>query len=281
MSSSLKEQIRRFWELQPCGARDASSPAGTREFFEEVERQRFQGDREMQEIVRFDRWGGRRILEVGCGLGTDLVRFARAGAEVHAIDLTQAAARATRDALAVAALRGCVLVADGERLPFRSDHFDLVYAWGVLHHTPEPEAAAQEMTRVCRRGGSILAMVYHRFSLFSLQAWIVYGLLRGRPWRSPGEVIGKHVESPGTRSYTRREAAALFGDLDRVRVQPLVTRYDLRIGRRRFLPAWVRRLVPPALGWFLIVRGTRTASGSRSTPPSPSGGSPEPAGERP
>jgi SAM-dependent methyltransferase len=252
------EHVREFWDQSPCGAQDARSlPEGTREYFEEIERQRFLGDNFMPEVCRFHSWAGRSVLEVGCGLGTDLIQFARAGARVHGTDLTERAIRLTRTRFWLDGLRASLAVGDAQRLPFPDERFDLVYCWGVIHHTPRPDAAARELMRVCRPGGTVLAMVYHRRSLFALQAWLVFALGRGRPWRSPGQVIAEKVESPGTQAYTIREARGLFSDLHRLSMRPIVTRYDLRIGRRRFLPPWVRRLVPRGLGWFVVIEGTK------------------------
>jgi ubiquinone/menaquinone biosynthesis C-methylase UbiE len=259
MTTPPKERVRRYWQRDPCGAKDVTLPEGTREFFEEVQRQRFEGDDFMLPMVGFDRWNGRRVLEVGCGLGTDLLEFARGGAHVVGTDLTEHAVRLTRKRLAMYGVPGTAFVADAERLPFASNWFDLVYSWGVIHHTLNTLAAASEIVRVCRPGGRVMVMVYHRRSLFALQAWLVYGLLRGRPDRSVARVIAQHVESPGTKAYTRREAALLFSDLRDLRVHTVVTRYDVRLGRRRFLPAWVRRLVPTGLGWFLVITGAKPA----------------------
>ena len=264
MTTPPKERVRRYWQQDPCGAKDISFPEGTREFFEEVERQRFEGDDFMRQLVGFERWRGRRVLEVGCGLGTDLLQFARGGAHVIGTDLTEHATRLTRQRLSLDGLPGTAFVADAERLPFANDSFDLVYSWGVIHHTPDTATAASEIVRVCRPGGRVAVMVYHRRSLFALQAWVVYGLLRGRPGRSLADVIAEHVESPGTKAYTPREAARLFAELRDLRVRPVVTRYDVRVGRRAFLPRWVRTLVPPGLGWFLVVTGTKSLG--RGTP---------------
>ena len=89
MLSTEKNQVKQFWEQGPCGAADAASaPEGSLEFFEEVERQRYRGDSFMPGVVGFERWNGKKVLEVGCGLGTDLLQFARHGAAVSAIDLT-------------------------------------------------------------------------------------------------------------------------------------------------------------------------------------------------
>ena len=256
--SPLKRQVKQFWEQSPCGSFDAGPiEEGTLEFFEEIERQRYVGDDFMRSVVGFEKWAGKRVLEVGCGLGTDLLQFARGGAEVYGIDLTQKGAELTRKRLHLYGLAGNISVGDSESLPFNSDSFDLVYSWGVIHHTPDTQAAAKEIVRVCKHGGCILVMLYHRRSLLALQAWLYYGLLRGKPFRSPSEIISGHLESPGTKVYTPGEARSLFEGIKNVRIQTIVTRYDLRVGRRSFLPAWLRRVVPSQLGWFMVIDGVK------------------------
>src|SRR5438874_13347216 len=114
----LKTQVKGFWEKNPCGANDvASVEQGQFEFFEAVERMRFQGDDFMFDVVGFDRWKGKKVLEVGCGLGTDLLQFARGGADVHAVDLTERGVALTRKRLALYGFKGSILVADGQNLP--------------------------------------------------------------------------------------------------------------------------------------------------------------------
>lgn len=257
-SGLLKQEVKSYWEKTPCGSGDVGSlDEGSLQFFEEVERQRYQGDSFMLDVVPFKSWRGKRVLEVGCGLGTDLLQFARGGALVHGIDLTEKGARLTRKRLKLYGHDGEVLVGDSERLPFKSDYFDLVYSWGVIHHTPDTPQAAREIVRVCKPGGQVLVMLYHRRSLLALQSWLIYGLLRGEPGKSAVDIIAEHVESPGTKSYTPLEASALFEGISNLQIQRIVTRYDLRIGRRRFLPAWMRSLIPSSLGWFMVIKGTK------------------------
>lgn len=254
----LKAQVREFWERIPCGSADANqAQEGTLAFFEEVEKQRYTGDDFMGEVVGFDRWQGKKVLEVGCGLGTDLLQFARGGAEVYGIDLTEKAATLARKRLSLYGLKGDISISDSERLPFKTDSFDLVYSWGVIHHTPDTAAAAKEILRVCKPGGQVLVMLYHRRSILAFQAWLFYGLLRGRPFQSPSKVIAQRVESPGTKVYTPKEGRELFSGLKSVRVRRIVTRYDLRIGRRTFLPSWVKRIVPSRFGWFMVLDGQK------------------------
>jgi SAM-dependent methyltransferase len=258
MLTRTKERVRTYWERDPCGSReDDLPPMGTREFFDTVERQRYEREHFLPNVAGFDRWAGKDVLEVGCGMGSDLLQFARGGANVHAIDLTDKGVALTRKRLEMYGFEGDLNVGDAEHLPYPDDSFDLVYSWGVVHLTDDPSKAAAEIVRVAKPGGSILVMVYNRHSLFSLQAWILYGLLRGKPFRPLDEIIAEHVESPGTRVYTPGAALGLFPRIDGPKVRTIVTAYDVRLGRRRFLPRWVEGLVPSGLGWFLVVEGTK------------------------
>jgi hypothetical protein len=102
-----------------------------------------------------------------------------------------------------------------------------------------------------------MVMLYHRRSILAFQAWLFYGLLRGRPFQSPSKVVSERVESPGTKVYTPKEGRELFPGLKSITVKRIVTRYDMRIGRRLFLPAWFRRIVPSRFGWFMVLEGQK------------------------
>jgi len=168
------------------------------------------GDEFMHRVVEFQHWTGKKVLEVGCGMGIDLLQFARGGAEVYGVDLTEKGISLAKQRLSSAGSRASLCVGDAEDLPFRAGYFDLVYAWGVLHHTPEPERAIREIYRVLKPGGRLIAMLYHRHSLVALQTWLYYGLGHGRPWLSPSQIIAGRMESPGTKVVSREEAKNLF-----------------------------------------------------------------------
>lgn len=255
----LKQQVHDYWEAMPCGSADESSPVGTHEFFRSTELTRATRDPFMRDTVGFANWAGKSVLEVGCGMGVDLVQFARAGAHVSAVDLTEVGVSITTRRLEAEGLSGNVMVADAEALPFPSNGFDFVYSWGVIHATPDTPAAAREMVRVCRPGGRVLAMIYNRYSLVAAQAWITYGLRRGRILASPNQLIAEHVESPGIKVYSRAECSRLFPTLQDLSIRTIVTAWDLRVGRRRFLPSSLRRAVPSGLGWFMVVQGRKPA----------------------
>jgi SAM-dependent methyltransferase len=259
MSTGLKDEVRRFWDAAPCGTRDVRHPEGSAAYFDVLEANRDQLEPFIAQFARFQSWKDRRVLEVGVGAATDFVRFARAGAVLSGIDLTPHAAALARQRLELEGLAADVRVGDAESLPFADGEFDFVYSWGVIHHTADTPAAAREIVRVTRPGGEVCVMIYHRHSLVGLQCWLAYGLARGRPWRSIGDVLWHHVESPGTKAYTVAEARALFAGLEDLRVTPVVTPYDLRVGHSRFLSRRFQRLVPARLGWFLVVEGRKPA----------------------
>lgn len=256
----LKEAVRRFWDAGPCGTGEVAGPAeGTAAFFEALDARRYALEPFIARYARFDAWAGRRVLEIGCGAGGDLVRFARVEAIVTGVDLSPRSLALTRCRFELAGLPADLRVADAETLPFPDASFDLVYSWGVLHHTPDTPRAIREAWRVLVPGGRACIMLYHRRSLFALQAWVRYALLRGRPWRSVAEVLAGNIESPGTKAYTVREARALFEEAGFVEVaaETVVTVWDARLVRRVFLPAWCRALIPGRWGWFLVVRARK------------------------
>jgi len=254
----MLDKIKDFWERNPCGVKDAASfPEGSLGFFEAIDRHRYQGIDFMQRVVKSDCWSGRKILEVGCGLGEHLLQFAKAGATVHGVDLTERGIKLTNQRFSLCGHKGLLCVGDAENLPFGDDYFDFAYAWGILHHTQDPRKAVREMIRVLKPGGHVLSMFYHRCSLVALQMWLYYGIGHGKPWRSPSELIAARLESPGTKVFSRNETKVMFEGLENVEVQTIVTRFDTRIGRRFFLPRWVRRFIPSSLGWYIVVRANK------------------------
>lgn len=249
--TELKERVRAHWEAEPCGSSLARAEPGTREFYAEVERERYRLEPYIHDFAQFERWHGRDVLEVGVGLGTDFVRFARAGARATGVDLTEAAVAAVRRRLDLEGLAAEVLVGDAERLPFADGSFDLVYSYGVLHHTPDTARAVMELRRVLRPDGEARVMLYSRRSWVALGAWLRWGFALGRPWVTISRVLAEHLESPGTKAYTDEELQTLFRGFSDVEISRRVTPYDRRVAGP------LARLTGPRLGWFAGVTARR------------------------
>jgi SAM-dependent methyltransferase len=252
MTESLKDRVREYWQAEPCGTSTVDAEPNTAEFFAAVERRRYELEPFIPGFAEFDRWRGKRVLEVGVGLGTDFVQFGRGGALLSGIDLTQASVDAVKQRLLLEGIDADLRVADAEDLPFQSGEFDLVYSWGVLHHTPAPERALAEIRRVLRPGGEARIMLYSRRSWVAFGLWARYALLALRPWESLADVVAKHMESAGTKAYTGPELRHLFSGFSSVEVRKFLTPYDRRVAGP------LTRVTGDRLGWFAGV-SARTA----------------------
>jgi len=191
----LKQQVAQYWDSQPCGSFASQAAPGERSFYEEVTRHRYARQPYMQELVGFDDYAGQRLLEVGCGLGTDLRQFALGGAQVVGIDLSARSVRLARRHFEVYQTRGDFCNSDAENLPFASATFDVVYSFGVLHHTPHTQRALDECFRVLKPGGRLILMLYNSHSWHvRVDPYLrnVYRLLTGRPGL-PGGVLAKPI----------------------------------------------------------------------------------------
>ena len=259
-----KQHAREQWTEDPCGARyGAKYEFATRAFFDEVERHRYQEYAPwMPEVMGFNQFAGKSLLEVGCGMGTDLLQFARGGAQCTGVDLTPRSVEISSLHFGLYGMRADFVLADGERLPFGDDSFDVVYSNGVLHHTPDTAQAVLELHRVLKPGGVARVMLYHRDSLYYWTEIILHrGVLRGHFLRghSPEEIMSRYVEYSSTEArplvkvYSQRQARKLFEPFSEVetKVEQMI-REELRFLRPLVSEKMFRRLRSSA-GWNVII----------------------------
>jgi SAM-dependent methyltransferase len=236
---------------------------GTREFFDAVERHRYTEYAPWMSLVMgFNQFAGARLLEVGCGMGTDLLQFARGGAHVTGVDLVPRSLEITRRRFQLYGERGHFLVADAERLPFADESFDVVYSNGVLHHTPGTSRAVGEAHRVLRRGGTAKVMLYHRDSLAYWGGLMLgRGVLKGEflRGRSVAELLSRRAEysehdgQPLVKVFSRRQARALFELFKEAKIEvEQLTRPELRF-LSPLVPDNLFRRLRRALGWNVII----------------------------
>lgn len=235
---TTQRQVRDWWNRNPMSY-DVDAPIrhapGSRAYFRELDARIFHprymrltvaeaDGRPFSRYVDFGGLAGKAVLEVGCGSGIAVQLFAEAGAYVTAVDLTPWAVETTRARLDAFGLEGEVLEADAESLPFPEGSFDLVFSWGVIHHTSNTEQALAELVRVCRPDGALVLMLYHRRSLFFLT---YRALARFLPL---ARRLGLHLEGARrgerrgliARHFTRREVERMLAGrgLEHIRVEP-------------------------------------------------------------
>ncbi|PYS66318.1 MAG: hypothetical protein DMF74_01380 [Acidobacteria bacterium] len=292
--SELKERVRAFWQAHPCGTKFSDAEIGTREFFARIEAHRYAKEWHIPEAADFAGARGLRVLEIGCGLGTDGVRFAKAGADYTGVDLTDAAIELARKRFELSGLRGELRVSDAENLDFADESFDLVYSHGVLHHTPDIARAVSEIHRVLKPGGRAIVMLYHRDSynyrvgicilrragarlLKSESGLKLVHRMTGEPidslreharivkastngYLSSDEFLSQSTDGAGNplaRVYSRREARELFKDFREVKLRAyfLNKRFVPVIGG--LLPRTIESALATRWGWHLWIYATK------------------------
>ncbi len=160
------ETVAEYWNRRPCNIRHSRAPVGSREYFDEVEQRKYFVEPHIPGFAGFPRWDDKRVLEIGCGIGTDAVNFARTGAEYTGVELSDVSLDLAKRRFDLFELNGNFVHANAEDL---SDHvrrasFDLIYSFGVIHHTPHPEAVIRQARRAIRPDGEFRLMVYARNS---------------------------------------------------------------------------------------------------------------------
>ena len=293
-NNNLKERVRAFWQANPCGVKFSDAAPGTRKFYELVEAHRYTKEWHIPIAADFHSARGLKVLEIGCGLGTDGAQFAEAGADYTGVDLTEAAVELARQRFELFGLAGKFQTADAEDLDFPDESFDLVYSHGVLHHTPETAKAVQEIHRVLRRGGRAVVMLYHRGSYnyrvnisvlrragAHLLKWNggikLINKITGEPidslrrhaellktekesYLKPEEFLSQNTDGAGNplaRVYSRREARELFKDFSQVTLKTyfLNKRWLPVIGN--MLPRSVESRLASHWGWHLWIYATK------------------------
>jgi SAM-dependent methyltransferase len=163
---STIDDVRDYWDRRPCNIRHSPRQVGTREYFDEVEARKYFVEPHIPRFAQFERWNGRRVLEIGCGIGTDAVNFARAGADYTGIELSPASAELARKRFEIFGLSGVFLTDNAERVAelVPANSFDLIYSFGVIHHTPAPRAVIAGARQVMRPDGELRIMLYAKNS---------------------------------------------------------------------------------------------------------------------
>lgn len=197
--------VREYWNRHIHDLDITTHPVGTPGFFADLDQYHFEKLHHLLRLVNFDGYRGKRVLEVGCGAGTDLARFARGGAIVTGVDLSASAIALARQNFAQQGLEGDFREADGERLPFEADTFDLVYAHGVVQYTPDGRRVVDECRRVVKPGGEAVFQVYNRISWLNALSKLM-------------KVPLEHEDAPVLRKYSAGEFKDLLRGFREVRL---------------------------------------------------------------
>ena len=262
------EEVAAFWNARPCNVRHSSRDVGSREYFDEVEARKYFVEPHIPAFAEFARWNGRKVLEIGCGIGTDTVNFARSNARVTAVDVSERSLDIARRRAAVYGVSDRIrfVLADAEQLSssLQIEAYDLVYAFGVIHHTPRPMRIIEQIRQFVGPGSTVKLMVYHR------RSWKVLGILlrhAASAGRARHDVIARHSEAargcPVTYTYNVRDIRRLLSGfrIENVHIDHIFPYRVSDYVQHRYVKTWYFRAMPDRLfrsmerrfGWHLCV----------------------------
>jgi 2-polyprenyl-3-methyl-5-hydroxy-6-metoxy-1,4-benzoquinol methylase len=263
-------RVRDYWNARPCNLRHSPAPVGSREYFDQVEARKYFVEPHIPGFAEFEKWRGKKVLEIGCGIGTDTISFARAGAHVTAVDLSDKSMELARARAAVFGLEKQIQFLPGNAEQLSTfvpvEPYDLIYSFGVIHHTPHPDRVLEELRHYARPGTTLKIMVYHKRSY--KVGWILLTDGRGKFWKLE-ELVAKNSEAqtgcPVTYSYTRKQGREFLErhgfQVKRVDVEHIFSyrisdyvRYEyVREWYLRWLPQPLFRAMEKRLGWHLLL----------------------------
>lgn len=237
IDEQLKSEVERYWNQASSCTKNIEKEKFSKEYFEEIEEERYLRKPEIFSFAQFARYHNAKVLEVGIGAGTDFLQWVRAGAKAYGVDLTQEAIDNVQYLLDLYGLKAeSIVKADAEKLPFDTNSFDLVYSWGVIHHSLNTKKCLDELIRVTKPGGSVKVMVYKRRSLAVFYRYLSVALLKGKPLRSFSSILFYDIESLGTKGYTFKEMRAMVENqpVEIVELKSTVTSQDRLMTKSKF-----------------------------------------------
>lgn len=266
LSKPTIEEVKDFWDRRPCNIRHSPKPVGTKEYFDEVEARKYFVEPHIPGFAQFERWRGKKVLEIGCGIGTDAINFARHGAELTAVELSDKSLEICRKRFEVYGLKARFYLGNAEYLStfVPIEPYDLIYSFGVIHHTPHPERVFEEIKKYCKPETEIRVMLYSKWSWKVFWIIVTYG--KGAFWRA-SELVRTYSEaqtgSPVTWYFSFRDIRRLMADFEIVDMRKehiFPYRIDKYINYEyewvwyfRWMPKSLFRWLERHFGWHTLV----------------------------
>jgi SAM-dependent methyltransferase len=258
MTNNLVDKIKQYWNTQPCNIKHSLSEPGTEQYFNEVNDRRYFVEPHLRDFASFHLWRGRRVLEIGCGIGSDAEQFARHGAEYVGIDLSKESLGLCLQRFKVFGLEGKFYEMDGgDWNSLKSlGHFDLVYSCGVLHHYPEVDQVIENIHRILNPGGEL------RFLVYAKNSWKYAMIQKGL------DQFEAQSNCPYAKAYSKEEIYDLLsGKFEVLRIrQDHCFMYNVPKYRQgeyalepwfEAMPVEMRAAVREYLGWHLLVKAQK------------------------
>lgn len=254
------EKVKEYWNKCPCNIRHSQKIIGTKEYFDDVETRRYFVEPHIPKFTQFEKWNGKKVLEIGCGIGTDTISFARHGANVTAIELSEKSLEIARKRSEIFGFQNNIQFYQGnaEQLSdfLPKEQYDLIYSFGVIHHSPHPDRIINQIRQYVHDNTIIKLMVYNRYSWKVL--WILSNYGKGKFWKMK-ELIAQYSEaqegSPITYTYTKNEFKKLLEDngfsVNEIKIRHILPYSISEYIKYKYKKVWYFRYIPKFLFQFL------------------------------
>lgn len=247
-------KVSDFWNTRPCNIRHSKLKLGTIDYFNEVEKRKYTVEPHIPKFAEFDLWKGKKVLEVGCGIGTDAINFARAGAEYTGVELSEKSLNITKKRFEAFELKGRLLLGNAEKLEdlFKGEKFDLVYSFGVIHHTPNPNIVFKKIESLLNLYSEF------RFMVYAKNSWKNFMIQEGldQPEAQSG--------CPVAYTYTRKDLTTILKNYEITQMtQDHIFPYNIEkyINYEYEVEPWFKEMPPELfrmlekkLGWHMLVK---------------------------
>jgi ubiquinone/menaquinone biosynthesis C-methylase UbiE len=263
--SNWKKSARDQWNKTPCG--EIPGDKNTIEYFLAVENNRYNDYAPwMKGFFKFSEFKDKKVLEIGYGQGTDLCQFAMAGADCWGIDITEKHLELATKNFSLRGLKAQLFLEDAGNLHFESNTFDVVYSFGVLHHTPDTIRCFSEAYRVLKPGGELIIALYHRRSAYYLFTILLYrGFIKGDRKRLGYDGLRSTIEKgadgintkPLVKLYNADELRIMLGDFSKVSIYVKHLEKSHFSIFRKIVPLFLIRSLEKKLGWYIIARAVK------------------------
>ena len=160
------DDVKKYWDDRPCNIRHSSKEIGTIEYFDEVEKKRYTAEPHIPAFADFPRWKGKKVLEIGCGLGTEAINFAKHGADYTGTDLSIESLNLAQNRFKVYNQKGRFFQGNAENLSsfVNVEKYDLIYSFGVIHHSPNPNLIIDQIYKYMDDSTILKIMLYAKNS---------------------------------------------------------------------------------------------------------------------
>jgi ubiquinone/menaquinone biosynthesis C-methylase UbiE len=250
--TSLLNTIQNYWNKRPCNINHSNKKLGTIEYYNEVEHRKYNVEEHIPRFADFDKWRNKEILEIGCGIGTDSINFVRAGGKLTIIELSDKSLELTKERFKVFNLEATFIHGNAEELTqYTSKKFDLIYSFGVIHHTPHPSKIISECYKLLKDDGELRIMIYAKYSTKNFM--INLGLAQ------PEAQFG----CPVAYTYSYKDIVKLLKNFE------IISAYKWHIFpfeieaykeykykyllRYRYMPTWIFNILQSLFGWHYMV----------------------------